>query len=182
MRIVERGIMRILITGTPGTGKTSVGKELAERMGAPFLRIADVAKKEGIVKGGEVDVKALRAALLKRMRGNLVVEGHLGCEFSLPVDFVFVLRTHPSILEQRMKGRRYPEKKRKENLLSEMLDYCLQLSEKHYNVPVLQVDTSRGTPSRSAGRIEKFLKGKVKKLDRVDWGKELRKKTKGALQ
>ena len=175
--------MRVLITGTPGTGKSTVAKELARRMGWRLVSIASAARADGLVegRGHEVDVKKLKAALLKRLRGldDFIVEGHLGCEFRLPVDCVFVLRTAPAELEKRLKSRNYPAGKTEENLMSELLDYCLQLSEANYAVPVLQLDTTKATAVRTARRISDFLNGKVKTLDNVWWGRELREKTKG---
>ena len=174
--------MRILITGTPGTGKSSVAKEISKRNGWLLLSLKEIAEKHRCIIGKEgreriVDVRKLKKAALRELKGkkNAVVEGHLGCEFSLPVDFVFVLRTHPSELRKRMRKRKYPEKKIEENLMAEMLDYCSQVSARHYKVRVLEVDTTKRAAKQTASRILSYLEKKVKKLDKVSWGKELRK-------
>ncbi|MFA5412261.1 MAG: adenylate kinase family protein [Candidatus Micrarchaeia archaeon] len=176
--------MKILITGTPGTGKSSVAKEICSRKGWPLLSLKEIAGKHGCIigkEGGEriVDVRKLRAATIRELKGkkNAVVEGHLGCEFRLPVKFVFVLRTHPDELKERMRKRKYPKMKIEENLMAEMLDYCSQVSAAHYRVPILEVDTTKRTAKEAAGRIISFLEGRVKNLDSIDWGPELRKKT-----
>lgn len=41
----------ILITGTPGTGKTTLGRELAERTGLQFINIGELAAKEELYDG-----------------------------------------------------------------------------------------------------------------------------------
>lgn len=173
--------MRILITGTPGTGKSSVAREIGRRKGWVVVRLGELAERAGCVIGEEgekiADVRKLGRAALRELRGkrDAVVEGHLGCEFSLPLDYVFVLRTHPEELRKRMGRRRYPARKIRENLMAEMLDYCTQVAAKHYKVPILEVDTTNRTAGQAAERIIAFLEGKVKKLDKVDWGKELRR-------
>jgi adenylate kinase len=173
--------MRILITGTPGTGKSSVAKEICTRKGWPLLSLKEIAERHGCIirkEGKEriVDAKKLRKETLRELKGkkDAVIEGHLGCEFSLPVDFVFVLRAHPSELRKRMRKRRYPVRKIEENLMAEMLDYCSQVSAKHYHVPILEVDTTKRTEEQTARRILSYLQKKVKTLDKANWEKELR--------
>lgn len=174
----------MLITGTPGTGKSSVAKEICRRKGWPLLSLREIAEKHKCIirkEGKEriVDVQKLKKAALRELKGkkNAVVEGHLGCEFSLPVDFVFVLRAHPSELRKRMRKRRYPARKIEENLMAEMLDYCSQVSARHYHVPILEADTTKRAAGQTAARLLSYLEKKVKKLDKVDWSPELRKKT-----
>ena len=41
----------ILITGTPGTGKTVLGKELAKRTGMNYINIGDLAKENNFYEG-----------------------------------------------------------------------------------------------------------------------------------
>lgn len=175
--------MKILITGTPGTGKSSVAKEICSRKGWILLSLKEIAERHGCITGKEgreriVDVRKLKAATLRELKGkkNAVVEGHLGCEFRLPVGFVFVLRTHPDELKKRMQKRKYPKIKIEENLMAEMLDYCSQVSAGHYKMPILEVDTTKRAVKETAARIISFLEGKVKKLDNVDWSPQLREK------
>lgn len=175
--------MKILITGTPGTGKSSVAKEVCRKKGWALLSLKEIAEGHGCITGKEggeriVDVRKLRAATLRELKGkkDAVVEGHLGCEFRLPVDFVFILRTHPDELRKRMRERKYPKMKIEENLMAEMLDYCSQVSAGHYKVPILEVDTTERAAKETASRIISYLEGKVKKLDQVDWGGELKRK------
>jgi len=39
------------VTGTPGTGKTTLGSELASRSNLTFLNIGDIAKEEELYDG-----------------------------------------------------------------------------------------------------------------------------------
>jgi adenylate kinase len=173
--------MRILITGTPGTGKSSVAREISKRKGWPLLSLKEIAEKRGCIirkEGKEriVDAEKLRKEALRELKGkkDAVIEGHLGCEFSLPVDFVFILRARPAELRRRMGRRGYNSRKIEENLMAEMLDYCSQVSARHYKVPILEADTTKRTAGQTARRILSCLGKKVKKLDNVGWEKELR--------
>ena len=41
----------ILITGTPGTGKTVLGTELAKRAGMNYINVGDLAKENNFYEG-----------------------------------------------------------------------------------------------------------------------------------
>lgn len=171
--------MRIVITGTPGTGKTKVAEELADILGIQFISIRKIVEKEKIfeVKGREkvVDIKLLEKILKKTLRNerNYVIEGHLACETKLPCDYIFVLRTHPKELKRRLSGRKYSAAKTRENLLSEMLDYCVQRTSEVYRKKPIEIDTTGKTVGATAGRIAKMIRNKKKKGDKVNYSKEL---------
>ena len=167
--------MRIVITGSPGTGKSEVARKLAVRLGLEFVDIKKIVRdKKLLAKNYEVDIKKLARALsfLKNKR-DYVVEGHLACEMKLPADFIFVLRTHPAKLKQRLAKRKYGKQKLEENLMAEMLDYCTQRVEQAYRKKPLELDTSQRSASESVRAIQKAIKQKKKKLDSVDYSGEL---------
>ena len=145
--------MRIVITGTPGTGKTEVAEELAGILGVKLISIKKVVDKE--IKKKEVNVKKLGDILKKMLANerNYVIEGHLACEVKIPCGYVFVLRTHPDELKRRLSKRKYSAAKREENLMSEMLDYCVQRTRKVYGVEPIEIDTTGKTVKGTARRI-----------------------------
>jgi adenylate kinase len=168
--------MRIVITGSPGTGKTLIAKAVAKRMGLELIDVKKIVKKEKLDKGPEheVDIKELSKALsFLKGKDDYVVEGHLACELRLPVDFLIVLRTNPDVMRKRLAKRRYPKEKLEGNLMAEMLDYCTQRAEKEYRLKPLELETSGLTPDKAAQRIESAIKQKKKKLDTVNYSKEL---------
>jgi adenylate kinase len=174
--------MRIIITGTPGTGKSEVAEELARLTGEGIFDIRDFANAHGIYtksKSGEkiVDTKKLKSQLVPMLKhiGNYIAEGHLACEIKLPTDFIIVLRTNPAELKKRLAKRHYPKEKIDENLEAEMLDYCTQRVEQIYKLTPLELDTTKRTAKQSALEIEKAIKQKKKKLDVVNYTQDLEK-------
>lgn len=167
--------MRIIITGSPGTGKSEIARKLSKKLGIGLVDIKKIVRDGKILaKNHEVNIKKLARALsFLKNRKNYIVEGHLACEMKLPTDFIFVLRTHPAMLRKRLSKRRYGKKKLEENLMAEMLDYCTQRVEKIYKKTPLELDTSKRNPSESAAAIQKAIKQKKKKLDSVNYSKEL---------
>ncbi|MCX8175389.1 MAG: AAA family ATPase [Candidatus Micrarchaeota archaeon] len=164
----------ILITGTPGTGKSAVAAILAKKTGAAILDINKVVSALGLYSSIDerdgarvVRLKELEEELCSAIKAEpraVIAEGHLGCEMRLPVQRVFVLRCEPRTLRQRLASRGYPAEKIAANALSEALDYCTVLSEKNYGKrKVWEIDTTSTTAQRTADAILAVLFGKSKK-------------------
>ncbi len=162
--------MRIVVTGTPGTGKTTLAKQLAAKMHAPLFDVNKIAvqnklyKKERGTAEKIVDIKKLSALLRKKLarETSFVAEGHLACEFALPADFVIVLRCNPLVLEKRLKKRKYPARKIEENKMAEFLDYCLVNAEQNYaksKAKILQIDATKFASAQKALRLSREGKG-----------------------
>ncbi len=168
--------MRIIITGSPGTGKSSVAKALSRRLGMTLIDLKRVAAGKKLVgKNHEVDIGRLARAVRPLVRkGDFIVEGHLACEFRIPADFIFVLRTNPRALGRRLAKRHYGAKKLGDNLMGEMLDYCSVRAKSEYGKTPLELDTSGRSVGESVREIENAIKRKKKKLDTVDYSGELK--------
>ncbi|MFH0884277.1 MAG: hypothetical protein V1861_01045, partial [Candidatus Micrarchaeota archaeon] len=82
----------------------------------------------------------------------------------------------PLVLRKRLSGRHYAKKKLDENLMSEMLDYCVVRAKSEYKKIPLELDTSNRSVAASVLEIEKAIKRKKKKLDSVDYSDELKKR------
>jgi len=170
----------ILITGVPGTGKTTVAKLLSQKTGAALIdinKLVDLMKLYSHVDT-EDGAKVVRlnelqdelSSTIKSEKRSLIVEGHLGCEMKLPVSRVIVLRCEPKTLRQRMASRNYPPAKVSANALSEALDYCTVWSEKNYGKrKVWEIDTTNRTPQKVAEEITAILSGKQKKKEKVSF-------------
>lgn len=178
--------MLVVITGTPGTGKTAIAQALAKKLDYGLIDIKKIVNAHGIYKIEKkekvVDLKKLETALLGEIKKcsikGSIIEGHLACEIKLPADFVFVLRCHPKTLRKRLKERRYTGKKLEENVLAEMLDYCTLLARKNFKGRnIVEIETSGRSLNKCVAEMVSAIKGERKKIDDVDYSKELRKYT-----
>lgn len=171
--------MLIVITGTPGTGKTEMAKKLAKITNMRLIQITTFVNKRKLysLTAGEkvVDTAKLEKVLKKELKNEsgTIIEGHLACEIMLPADFIFVLRTHPKILEKRLDRRGYSQEKIAKNLLAEMLDYCVVRSEKNYKNNVLEVNTTKRNRHGCARIVLGAIRKKSKKIDSVNYKNEL---------
>jgi len=143
--------MKIALTGTPGTGKTTIGKILRERYGVEVVDLNEVIRVHQYYAGWDenrdcliVDLEALRAHPFSE---DVVLEGHLS--HNLLVDRVVVLRTNPVALRRRLHKKAFAEKKINENVEAEILDVILAEAVKWHGNNVYEVD-STGTVSESA--------------------------------
>jgi adenylate kinase len=98
--------MRVALTGTPGTGKTTVS-ELVET-DLEVVHLNSVVREAGLTESVDedrdslvVDMAAVRAWL--EGREDVLVESHLAHRFA--ADRVVVLRCHPDELAERLHER-----------------------------------------------------------------------------
>jgi adenylate kinase len=125
--------MKIAITGTPGVGKTAVAQQLSEILQITHINITKVAIEMNAATGKNDDTFTVDLDILKEKlekMDDIVIDSHFAEVFD--VDFVFVLRCEPKILLGRLKERGYSERKVKENVLAEILDYCLISALEHH--------------------------------------------------
>jgi len=140
------------ISGTPGTGKTTVAG-LLEEAGYPILEIEDFARTRGIyshIEYGEtlvIDVGDLVSSLIKYLprSGVAFLVGHLSHNLSNP-NAVVVLRTRPSLLRKRLIEKGWDERKIDENVEAEAMDICLGEALELHDVKVSEIDTSELDP------------------------------------
>lgn len=129
----------VAITGTPGTGKSTFARELAERLGScSIIEINDVVGRRRLYSRIDrfgsriVNIKKLEAALRDEIEGTdtkvVIIVGHLVPDLRVNRNITIVLRTGLAELVERLKRRGYPKGKIRENLISEATDYCGVLS------------------------------------------------------
>ena len=162
--------MMVGITGTPGTGKTSVAAEL-ERRGYRVVHLIDTVRSYIIEEDRQrqtlvVDVERW-ADEFEPFDG--IIEGHLA--HYLPCDKVVVLRCRPDILRARLSPREYPPGKVWENVEAETLDIILiETLEEHPGEQVFEVDTTALSIGECADLIEQFIRGELlSSYGSIDW-------------
>ncbi|ASJ00396.1 adenylate kinase family protein [Thermococcus gorgonarius] len=164
--------MIIAVTGTPGVGKTTVSKLLAEKLGYEYVNLRDYAIEKGIgeMKGDELEVEVDELAynFEKDFAGkDVVVDGHLS--HFLKADLVVVLRAHPKLVGERLEARGYPKEKVGENVEAELVDVIL-VEALEENENVIEVDTTGKTPEEVVEEVLELIKEGVKRrVGIVDW-------------
>ncbi len=152
--------MRIGITGTPGTGKSTV----AEALDHDIISIKEFAKERGLGEDNgifEVDVEAVN----KELPQNCWIEGHLAHKMDL--DYCIVLRARPDILEERLMSRDYNKEKIDENVEAEKMD--LILSEAFENSKIYEIDTTSKAVENVITEIEAAVEEKKERYAICDW-------------
>jgi len=127
----------ILVTGTPGVGKTTISHKLASKLDAVYIGITELVKKKKLITSVDEDRRTLIAdtekvskqlqEILAKAEGSIIIEGHYAVDVvpKKDVNTVFVLRRDPRELKGALEKRGYEEKKLWENLAAEILDVCL---------------------------------------------------------
>lgn len=153
--------MRVAVTGTPGTGKTTASERLDTDL--DVIHLNDVVEEEGLYT--EVDeARDSKVADLEAVRDwldgrdDIIVESHLA--HLLDVERVVVLRCAPGELERRLVERGEPTEKAQENAESEALDVILSESVRiHSEGSVYEIDATERDPEEVATEIERVLSG-----------------------
>ncbi|MCK5625806.1 adenylate kinase family protein, partial [Candidatus Bathyarchaeota archaeon] len=145
----------IVITGTPGVGKTTIAKSLANKLNALHLSVGDLVRAENLILGVDVERQTLIAdfkKLTKRINSiilqasqDVIVEGHYASDVTPRnlVSYAFVLRRDPEDLKVKLKEKGFKEIKILENVTSELLDVCLINTVKNYGAELVnEIDVS----------------------------------------
>ncbi|HIH40099.1 MAG TPA: AAA family ATPase [Halobacteria archaeon] len=174
--------MKVSITGTPGTGKTTAAIDLRKILrDFKIIHLNDFIKIEKIYDEWDtetdsylVDVNKLNRTVKKifYFDNNVVFESHLS--HYLDVDLVIVLRTHPKVLMERLKPRGYDSKKIQENAEAEALDVILIESLDLHGDKVREIDTTNIKSEEVAEIIKSIILHDEKGYEpgRIDWSEE----------
>ncbi|WIV67516.1 adenylate kinase family protein [Natrialbaceae archaeon AArc-T1-2] len=153
--------MRVAVTGTPGTGKTTATDRLETCL--EVLHLNELIEDDGLYEAVDADRDSVVAdleALEERLaeREDVVIESHLA--HHLEADRVAVLRCRPDELERRLSDRGESEEKAAENAESEALDVILaEAVENHGLESVYEIDTTGREPEAVAADLEAVIAG-----------------------
>ena len=152
----------IAITGTPGTGKTSLARELAKLLKAGYVDVELLIRQKGLAEAYDkkrktfvVDESKLSKAILSELKPSrlCVVDSHMS--HFLParrVSLCIVARCSLRALKKRLEKKGYRPAKVRENLDAEIFEVCLQEARERDH-KVIEVDTTKSRPLSLAKRI-----------------------------
>ena len=159
------------LTGTPGTGKTSLKKHLNKKI----ISLSEYYEQasEGKTDNGEwiVDIEKLDN-ILQDEDCNFF-EGNFSHKLD-KIDKVIVLRCDPQILEKRLESRNYSKNKVRENLEAEAIGLIYsEAIEIQDRANVFQVDNSTRKPQETANIIEKYINDNIKVEEEIDYSEKI---------
>lgn len=165
---MERSLPNILVTGTPGTGKTTTSEMIAEVTGLEHVNVGEIVKQKQLHEGylEEFDTHVLdEDKLLDELEeilkeGGKVVDFHT-CEIFPErwFDLVLVLRADTSSLYDRMVKRGYNKRKIDENMECEIMQVVLETAHESY-APEIVVELQSNTiddMESNADRVKQWL-------------------------
>jgi adenylate kinase len=171
----------ILVTGTPGTGKTTISKSLARQLHANYLSLTQLVFDKKLHADFDrqrrtrvVDLDRARAWLkssLHKSKTITVLDTHISD--AAPREYVWkiiVLRCNPILLEARLRRKRWAATKVRENVIAEILDSCYTTAIQYYGSKnICQLDTSRAGVRKNVAQCIALLKRKNPVIRRIDW-------------
>ncbi|MBI2659369.1 adenylate kinase family protein [Candidatus Woesearchaeota archaeon] len=156
----------IIVTGTPGTGKTEIAKKLAKRLKFYYLDVNKVISSYKLAEGHDrkrktkiVDIKKLNKFLINKIKAfkktniaknkikkynGIIIDSHLS--HYLPrkyADFCIVTKCNIKELNKRLKRKKFNKNKIRENIQTEIFNVCLEEAKRKKH-KIIEIDTTKG--------------------------------------
>ena len=173
----------IIVSGCPGTGKTTLSSGLANALRAEIISLGELVEREGLystvdtdrdTKVADLDRLVPRVVeLIGKAGESVIVEGHYADIVpSRLVDVVIVLRTHPEVLSKRLEAKGWSERKVRENVQAEILGSCtFNALEAYGSKRVFEIDTSNLSEEETVSLARRIIDEKPKeyRAGRINW-------------
>ena len=144
----------IIVSGTPGTGKTKIAKLISKEIKYKYIDLNLLIKSRRLFdyfdkkrKSNVVDIKKLNRFIIKfikKWKTNLVFDSHLS--HFIPKKYVnlcIIAKCDIKKLKSRLIKRKYNKLKIKENIESEIFNVCLNEA-KEIGHNIIVIDTTKG--------------------------------------
>jgi len=154
----------VLVTGTPGTGKTTLCEALASATQMNHINVGNLVVEKGLHSGRDemwnsyiLDEDKVCDELEEIMcSGNTVVDHHT-CDFFPErwFDLVVVLRTDNSVLYPRLEQRGFNQRKITENIECEIFQVVLEEAHDSYQQEII-VELQSNTVEEMQSNLNKL--------------------------
>lgn len=142
--------MRIIITGTPGTGKTTLSKKLCKEKGIKYYSFIELIRKHKIQEKTDNELVLEENKTTKflnkffKEKNNFLLDGFLSTWLDKNlVDKCIVLETNLKTLKERLEKKKYSKQKIKDNLEAESFEHSLiEAQENKHNIKLIKTDSS----------------------------------------
>jgi adenylate kinase len=180
--------MIVALTGTPGTGKTSVANLLKKNQ-YHVENLNEIAFENKFLLGVDkkrqskiIDIPRLNRYIKKTYTTNdiVIIEG-LATHLLKCAEKIIVLRCHPKELTKRLEQKGWSAEKIKENVEAETLDIILcETTEIHPEQNIFEIDTTHLSLNEVANAIIYIIKNNFKPIEKytigkIDWSEEILK-------
>lgn len=183
----------IIISGTPGCGKTSVAKEVSNLIDSKIISLNELAISDKFSfdydkerKTYIVDFEIFLPYVLKKIEeikqenpSFLIIESHFSDIIPEKfIDYVFILRCEPDELFKRLEKKNYDIKKITENIQAEILGNCVNyFIQRQIKAPIFEIDTTNINIEDVATTIIEIVVengvGEHYQIGKVDWLEKL---------
>lgn len=157
----------IIVTGTPGTGKTTLSLALQKELGIGYIDVTKLIRTKKLASGYDkkrdcaiVDIKKLNSNLisdLAKRTSAVVIDSHMS--HYLPKKHVLlciVCTCKLKELRRRLKQKGYSDEKVRENLDCEIFETSLiEATKKKHNL--LVIDTTKGIDKKTINKVKAAL-------------------------
>eukprot|EP00760_Papus_ankaliazontas_P005409 PhM_4_TR12548/c0_g1_i1/m.58379/K18532/AK6, FAP7; adenylate kinase len=147
----RRSRPNIVVTGTPGTGKTTMSEVIAQAFGFTHVNVGKLVSQEGFHESYDEEFDAHvpdEDRLLDHLEtvvadGGVVLDFH-SCELYPErwVDLVLVLSAKTEVLFDRLRARGYSDRKVEENMDAEIHRVCEDEARESYPDAIIMLEES----------------------------------------
>ncbi len=167
----------MLVSGTPGVGKTTLSKLLAKELGVVYCEIGEIARKSGALtekdktRDSDVVDSSKVSKYLDKANQPTVIDGHIILRFPRKkINRVIILRCNPITLALRMKKKKYTTKKIVENVLAEVTDVCLLEALRVYGRErIFELDTTKMEVNASVKELVTAVRHGTSRIGICNW-------------
>lgn len=144
--------MKILVTGTPGVGKTTISKKLSEMCGIEHIDITDYIKSNKVYESYDERLSSLvfdEDHVIDHLnkyiedKDSFIIDTHSPVvAIDITFDYIFHVKCDTSVLGDRLEARGYSQYKIEKNLESEIFNVIGEEIEEYFDARVFDVNGS----------------------------------------